>query len=383
MLKAVADDLPGDVNAIRNLAAVSHQLADAEWRLGHGTRARELHAEALRLRQERLKTVTAGGDEQTKADAALDVAESFAHVAYADLRLGDPEKAVENYHASDAAFANLPPPLTSWLKVRRTRAEIQVRLGDAQSRLKKDELAQKHYLDALDERETLLRSTQRPPSIVGLIKTDIGQSRMYLGDFLLFIRKDPQAAAIVYEMSLRDFLNVLTDEPDSLDLRQRVAAAHYRLGVTGIERPEAALIGGGGADAAMRSRHYAESLRLREELAKIDSKDMQGQVELLLSLARLGRTDDAERVATGMMKQAGTDPQVLFQMACGHAILANGTSETAKRNRDQAFRVMAKLIECGWKDRVGLETDPDFEAIRGDKRFAEIIARLEAKAEGS
>ena len=81
-----------------------------------------------------------------------------------------------------------------------------------------------------------------------------------------------------------------------------------------------------------------------------------------------------------MMKQAGTDPQVLFQMACGYAILADGTSDSAKRCRDEAFRVMAKLIDCGWKDRVALETDPDFDAIRGDKRFGEIVARLELKA---
>ena len=36
LLKAVADAAPADPNALRNLAAACHALAEAEWRLGHG-----------------------------------------------------------------------------------------------------------------------------------------------------------------------------------------------------------------------------------------------------------------------------------------------------------------------------------------------------------
>jgi hypothetical protein len=42
--------------------------------------------------------------------------------------------------------------------------------------------------------------------------------------------------------------------------------------------------------------------------------------------------------------------------------------------------LVSRMADRGWKDRVGLETDPDFDAIRGDKRFGEMIARLELKA---
>ncbi|HJZ89303.1 MAG TPA: protein kinase [Gemmataceae bacterium] len=376
VLKAVVDDAPTDPAALRNLAAVTHQLADAEWRLGKGTRARALHADGLRLRQERVKLLAGSDDEMAKADAASDVAESYSHVGYADLRLGDPVRAVENYRLSDAGFAALPPPMPNFLKVKRTRAEIQVRLGDARSRLNETDAAERHYLDALDERQTLLRNTARPLPAVTLIKTDVGQSRMYLGDFLLMIRKDPTAASAVYGLCMRDFAEALESDPDSLDLRQRIAAAHYRLGLAAGERTGVALLAGPAAEIANRAHHYAECLRLREELAKIDTKDTQGQVELLLALARVGRTADAEKVAAALLAQADTDPQTLFQTACGLSILSAGTDDAAKGCRDQAFRVLDKLIDSGWKDRVGLETDPDFQSIRQDRRFGELITKL-------
>jgi hypothetical protein len=41
--------------------------------------------------------------------------------------------------------------------------------------------------------------------------------------------------------------------------------------------------------------------------------------------------------------------------------------------------VLGILIERGWKDRIGLESDPDFDTIRSDKRFADVIDELEAR----
>jgi eukaryotic-like serine/threonine-protein kinase len=379
LLKAAADDAPNDPNALRNLANACHQLADAEWRLGRGLRARELHAEGLRLRQQRIKLLAGSEDEMAKADADLDVADSYQLVAYADLRLGEPERAVENYRASDAAFAKLPPPMPNFLKVRRIRNEIQVRLGDAMSKLNRLGESHQHYLNALNDRKELLRSSPRPATVAGLLRTDVGQSHMYLGDFLLMIHNEPTAAAVVYEMALRDFAEVLKDDPDNLDLRQRVAASHYRLGIAADERPPVALVAGAAADFAPRAYHFAECLRLREELAKIDPKDTQSAVELLLALARVGRTADVEKLAADLLQQAGTDRQVLFQTACGLAIIGRGSDEASVRCRDEAFRVMGMLIESGWKDRVALQTDPDFAGVRSDKRFGELLTRLDQK----
>jgi tetratricopeptide (TPR) repeat protein len=299
------------------------------------------------------------------ASAELDIADALQFLAYDDLRVGDPATAIENYPAAEKAFAALPPPLPNFMKVRRTRNEIKVRVADAQSKLGRLDEAEKLIRDALADREQLVKLTPRPAGTVALLKTDVGQSRMYVGDFLLMFRKDRAAAAAEYAVGLELFAALLKEEPDSLDLRQRLAAAHYRLGMTAA-----------GPDRAKEA--YAECLKVREELARIDPKDTQSGVELALALARAGKGPDAERMADALLKQAGKDRQVLFQVACTYSVMSGTAAdrETAERRRDQAFQALRDLIKAGWKDRAGLETDPDFDAIRDDRRFKELLDSL-------
>jgi hypothetical protein len=96
----------------------------------------------------------------------------------------------------------------------------------------------------------------------------------------------------------------------------------------------------------------------------------------MVALARLGRAAEVMKVADALRKQAPEDRRVLFQTACGLAVAAGGTGPDADRCRAQAFDVLNKLVEQGWKDRVALETDPDLDAVRGDKRFAELLKRI-------
>jgi tetratricopeptide (TPR) repeat protein/tRNA A-37 threonylcarbamoyl transferase component Bud32 len=372
VFKALSDERPDDQAYLRNLAGICHSLAEAEWRFGHGTRSRALHAEGLRLNLKRRSLLDAMGSEMDRSDADQQIAESYANVAYTDLRLGDPKSAIENYRAADAAFEKLPPPLPNWLQNRRIRNEIHVRLGDAQSKLRQNDQALKYYKQALEDRESQMRlSRDRDPSMA-LLKGDVGQSRMYLGDFYLMIQRDFKAADEQYRLALELLSEGLANEPDSLDLQQRVAATHYRLGVTATHNGGLAPLAGGISAVA----HFAICLDMREKLARIDPKDTQGQVEVLLAYARLGQIAEVERTANRILEQAGTDPQSLFQTVCGFGICAGGKDEAAARCRERAFEVMQKLLESGWKDPVALETDPDLEAIRGDKRFAELIKKF-------
>lgn len=191
---------------------------------------------------------------------------------------------------------------------------------------------------------------------------------MYLGDFLLFFRKDRAAAATEYAACQDLFASLLKAEPDSLDLRQRLSAAYYPIGVTATDPQKA-------KDA------FAECLRLRRELARIDPKDTQSGVELALALARVGDSAEAERVVTGLLKQAGMDRQVLFQVACTYSVLAGKSADrkVADRYRNDAFQVLRDVIVAGWRDPGGLETDPDFDAIRDDPRFKELLTVLKLK----
>jgi serine/threonine protein kinase/tetratricopeptide (TPR) repeat protein len=376
ILKRAANADPTDPAAVRSLSFLCHLLAEAEWRFGHGAKAHELHAEGLRLQQELVKLVAAGS-EMEKADAAKGVAEALANVAFTDLRLGEPGRALKNYEAADRAFAALPPPLPNWLEVRRMRNEIRVRIADARSKLGQLDEAQGDYVTALKDREELLWANNGPPSQRALLTVDVSQSRLYLGDFLLMMRKDRAAASVQHVMSMDLCAKVLADDPDNLDVRQRLAASHYRLGLTGGPRPGVGPLAGAVAEVAPVIIHFTESLRLREGLARIDPTDTQGQVEVLLAYARLGRAADADETVGRLLRQAGDDRQVLFQTACGLSIRANEAGPAAGKCLDRAFEVLTKLVDVGWQDRAALQSDPDLDAVRKDKRFAELLKRLE------
>jgi serine/threonine-protein kinase len=370
--KALADERPHDQVYLRSLATISHELAEAEWRFGHGTRSRSLHAEGLKLNLKRRSLVDPNGPDIDKVDADQKVAESYANVAFTDLRLGDPKSAIENYRAADAEFEKLPPPLANWLLNRRIRNEIHVRLGDAESKLRNNEQALKYYKQALEDRESQLRATPEANPNAHQLKIDVGQSRTYLGDYYLMIRRDFKAADEQYRQALDISSECLASEPDSLDLQQRLAATHYRLGITAGHYSALSPLVGGVSTVV----HFSICLDMREKLAMIDPKDTQGQVEVLLAYARLGQVAAVERIANKLLEQAGADPQSLFQTVCGFGICAAGKDEAAARCRDRAFDVMQKLLESGWKDPVALETDPDLEAIRSDMRFNEMIKKF-------
>lgn len=362
-------DTPNDTNAMRNLAASASSLAEAEWRFGNGPRSHELRIQALELRQKRLTIVqnTPNIDEIELRSAEMDVADSLQFLAYDELRMGNPVIARDHYLMADKAYAALGVPLANTIRVRRYRCEIKVRLADTAARLERLDEAEKLFREALADREAMAKLVTRPAMTAALIKTDIGQSQMYIGDFLMMFRKDRAAAAIEYTACRDLFAAQLKDDPDNLDLRQRLAASYYRLGVTET-------------DPAKAQAAFTESLKLREELAKPDPKDMTAAVELALSYARLGKETEAERTIDSLLRQGRKDPQVLFQTACALSILA-GTSKDEKaadRYRDRAFQVAQEAAKAGWKDRGAFDGDPDFDFIRGDPRYSELFKSLPA-----
>jgi hypothetical protein len=46
---------------------------------------------------------------------------------------------------------------------------------------------------------------------------------------------------------------------------------------------------------------------------------------------------------------------------------------------DRPFEVPARLVDGGWQDRAALETDLDLDAVRTDRRFAELLKPLESQ----
>lgn len=383
IMEAVAEKNPNAPDVMFGLSGIKNLVADAEWRLGSSDKALQLYEEAFKIRMNRVPLVEALVKDKTLVEANLinarySVAEQYGLVAYSHLRVGNLKEAIDNYEQSDRGFAALPLRLTGSLPVRRSRAEIQSRIGEARLRQGKFDEAEKHFKDALDERKELVRVTPKPPRPAMAVKSDLAEAYLAIGDFRLMAYKDAAAATQEYLRAFAIYEVLSKDEnfKDDLDVQSRLSAAYYRLGYVADKHTGLAALAGGARPAAESVRHFAECAAIRSKLAAIDLKDNRRQIDLMVALARLGQAAEVEKMAKALRDQAGEDRAVLFQIACGLSIAGTGTDEVAKRCREQAFNVIASLIDRGWKDRGSLEFDPDLEGIRGEKRFQDVIKSM-------
>ena len=91
---------------------------------------------------------------------------------------------------------------------------------------------------------------------------------------------------------------------------------------------------------------------------------------LAMCLSRLGeheaaRAELTERVRAG----AGADPDIAYWLASAMAL---------EDEREEAFKWLERAISLGREDRTWFEMDPDWEALRDDPRFKELMNRIEA-----
>ena len=113
ILKQLADESPNDLNAMRNLVTISVSLANAVWRIGQGPYSRQLHAEALGIRQKRRICFRSPRRRSKSQAREMDIAESLEHVAYDDLRLGNPNQRHRILHGCQGGLRGTAATLES------------------------------------------------------------------------------------------------------------------------------------------------------------------------------------------------------------------------------------------------------------------------------
>ena len=368
LLEKAMRDNPDDPVHVRNLAAVINRRADVAARFGDGAKARALYAEALKLREEWSKRL-AGDPPPVRAEARRAVAQSHFLVGKADLELGDPAAAAVSLAAADREYAALPPRHEE-PKVRDERAGVWDRQGDAALALGKPDDALGYYRKSLAAREAAARESGGDAGY----RAYAANARMTLGDFHLTAKGDPAAAWAEYATAADGYGRLLRDDPDSLPARRELSTARYKLGVTAGRLPAL----GGLVGPAVAAGQFAAANRARAELAEIDRRDAQAQVDWMLALGRCGKPEAARAVGWVVRRQVGGDRRLLFHLACGYAVAAGGAADPAEAAacRDRAVGVLGDLVARGWKDRFALEHDPDLDAVRGDPRFAELVAKV-------
>jgi tetratricopeptide (TPR) repeat protein len=116
---------------------------------------------------------------------------------------------------------------------------------------------------------------------------------------------------------------------------------------------------------------YAEALEEYDKWGKAGGGDYdRNQGERGYALARAGRREEALRIKAEMQKRARTNPDYLWQVA----IVCEGLGE-----KDEALSALESGMTSWTNWQLWIDDDPLMDDIRGDKRYAAILAQYHDK----
>jgi serine/threonine-protein kinase len=113
----------------------------------------------------------------------------------------------------------------------------------------------------------------------------------------------------------------------------------------------------------------AEAVRVLHDVLE-EHPTMDGIRPLLAQqLIKSGDTEGARAQFTERVREAAdADHDIAYWLATAHAMLGD---------RDEAFRWLGRAIDLGNENRTWFESDPNWEPLREDERFAELMRRIE------
>lgn len=364
--RKLAEDFPNDPVHLRNLAAITNEVADFD-RVARPEQARRRYGEALELR----KRWSAMRPESS--DAKWSIAQSHTVLGRQYERMADPAKAINQYRLALAEYAALPEEFQKLRDVNREIAETLTRQGNSYSQIGNDTRALRCFEQALRQREEALKQSDSRAT-----RHDLSHTRLNLGDFHIVRRRDAREAWKYYKDVLREFERMRSANPSEFQARRDLAAIEYRIGVT----LELAAATGVTLDAdGDAGKHFANSCRLREELAKIDPRRLQPKLELALALARCRRFSEAEKLADELAVIGARSARVLSQAAFAFALCSKADDPSlANRCRDKALNALQRCVDAGWKNWIALRDDPDIEPLRDHPTVVELREKLQTRS---
>jgi hypothetical protein len=131
--------------------------------------------------------------------------------------------------------------------------------------------------------------------------------------------------------------------------------------------------------------HSAESTSLiercrvfRQELAT-QSPDEKNNINLMLVLARCGRSEDAMKIIDELTALQTKNGERHLECSRSLAQLARTAEPDAKPALlNRALDELERAVDEGYADPFRMRSEPDLELLRGDPRFIAAVARLEA-----
>jgi tetratricopeptide (TPR) repeat protein/tRNA A-37 threonylcarbamoyl transferase component Bud32 len=293
------------------------------------------------------------------------LAEAYTRVGVTQYRMGELRAALENYRKAHNLRRELVDEVKDNPRLKQDLSYSLMALAETNFRLGDRALADDFYRQVVEQREAMAKL--KPNDLPSL--KELGDVYYMIGEFKLRCG-DLAAARLNLENSLDRRKHLVEREPRNVVFGRDLGLILYRLGnLADLEK-----------NADLARRQYAESLKIREDLAKISEANDRRQTELMLALAHAGQTVKALELADRFSAGPNVDREQRIFLAACYAQVARATPA------DKAEQVQTALVKAvgavrtavgeGFRDRVYLETEPDLEPIRNRDDFKQVLGEI-------
>jgi serine/threonine protein kinase len=377
--RLIARDSPEKATLLGNhaliLASIGQFERDSKGTVAAGKAALATFDQALELQRNLLKNPSS--QDRPEAELRQSVADTLSQIAETHRRLQEYPEALapctECLALRQQVAADSQPTRYTRDGGRRL-AETQMQLGKIQVALQKDAEAEAAFRAAVAAYAVELKAN--PGDM--LLRLAAARAARELGDFLL-MRNRPEEVGAFYQQDLQAFRGLLRSG-EMLAVRQELGRVYYRTATLALRQK----------DARTAADHYQRCLALWQEVTEADP-GLMNRLAIGLVQARLGNHAAPAKLARAVLKSEPVNVNAGVEAVCVLALCADAVAagralkdlpapDAALRRQhlDAALDGLTLCIDrLGFKGVARLKTDPDFDPLREESRFQEIIQRLE------